>query len=331
MKFIQEQVRWGIIGCGDVCEVKSGPAFSKVANSTLAAVMRRDKEKAKDFARRHNVSMYYDDAEALINDSNVNAIYIATPPAFHEAYTLKALQAGKPVYVEKPVTLNSASCERMIQASHKFQVPVVCAHYRRALPLFEKVRSLIREGAIGKVNLVMIRMLQALSGNIIATTETNWRTMPELSGGGLFHDLAPHQLDIMYWLFGDPVNMHGRAVNQGKHYNAPDVTTLELWFDDEICFQGLWSFNVPVVAGEDSCIIIGDKGSLSFAFFRNPVLEIKTAAGAQQVTLPIPPHIQQPMIDQTVRYLRGEGVPNPCSLEEALVSLKMMDSATAHH
>ena len=143
MKFIKGEIRWGIIGCGDVCEVKSGPAFSKVANSKLVAVMRRDKDKAKDFAQRHNVPKYYSDAQQLIDDPDINAIYIATPPAQHQEYALAAMKAGKPAYIEKPLTINAASCQRMIDASQHYQIPVTGAYYRRALPLFIKVKSLL--------------------------------------------------------------------------------------------------------------------------------------------------------------------------------------------
>ena len=135
---IAEEIRWGILGCGDVCEVKSGPAFNKTAHSSLIAVMRRDEEKVRDFARRHQVPKYYTDASALINDKDVNAIYIATPPAYHEAYAIEVMRAGKPLYIEKPVSMNSESCERMIEAARESGVKVSVAHYRRGLPVFKK-------------------------------------------------------------------------------------------------------------------------------------------------------------------------------------------------
>ena len=156
-----DEIRWGILGCGDVCEIKSGPAFNKVHQSKLVAVMRRDREKAKDFARRHRVPRYYDNADQLIDDNDINAIYIATPPAFHEAYAIQAMKSGRPVYIEKPVALDSQSCERMLEASHKFGAKVSVAHYRRGLPVFKKIRSLLQAGIIGKTSLVLAHTLQA--------------------------------------------------------------------------------------------------------------------------------------------------------------------------
>jgi 1,5-anhydro-D-fructose reductase (1,5-anhydro-D-mannitol-forming) len=242
MNNISKTVNWGIIGCGDVCEVKSGPAFNKVANSKLLAVMRRNLDKAKDFAERHKVPKYYADAAELINDTEVNAIYIATPPSSHESYLELALKAGKPVYVEKPVTVNSASVQRMMEMEKKYEGKVSVAHYRRGLPLFNKIKELVNDGALGKVKLILLRTLQPPVSKIITRTEDNWRINPEISGGGLFHDLSPHQLDIMYWIFGKPHRSDVQTANQGKQYNAPDLTMVQIAFANDIYFDGFWFF-----------------------------------------------------------------------------------------
>jgi len=324
MKPISGTIHWGIIGCGDVCEVKSGPAFSKVANSKLLAVMRRDAAKVEDFAKRHNVPRFYTDASELIHDKDVNAIYIATPPIHHEQYLHEALKAGKPVYVEKPVTVNSASCERMIALSHEYNVKVSVAHYRRGLSLFNKVKSLIRDGTIGNVRLIKLTTLQPESSKIITKTEDHWRIKPEVSGGGLFHDLSPHQLDIMYWIFGSPKEVSGRSLNQARKYSAPDVSLLEAVYTNNVCLQGIWAFNVAESAAEDCCEIIGDKGLLRFAFFKKSTLEIVTDSGVEVLEPEYPVNIQQPMIESVSEFFRGEG-PNPCSLEESLIVMRMMD------
>ena len=94
------EVRWGIIGCGAVTEVKSGPPLQLVEHSSLVAVMRRTPGLAEDYAYRHNVSKWYDDADLLINDPDVNAVYVATPPETHLPYAVMAMLAGRPVYVE---------------------------------------------------------------------------------------------------------------------------------------------------------------------------------------------------------------------------------------
>jgi 1,5-anhydro-D-fructose reductase (1,5-anhydro-D-mannitol-forming) len=325
MRFIEGPLRWGIIGCGDVCEVKSGPAFSRIADSSLIAVMRRDEEKAADFARRHHVGKWYSDASALINDPEVNAVYIATPPSSHESYAWEAMSAGKPVYIEKPIALNSASCRRMLEASQKLDMPASVAHYRRALDLFRRVKQLIDEDAIGNPTLVSLNLLHPAK----PTNPTdNWRVDPSVSGGGLFFDLAPHQLDIIYWMFGKPLSFTGTSVKQGKFYDAPDVTSLSMVLPGNVFFQGLWSFNVAQSQRLDACRIIGDKGSLSFPFFSSftsAALEITKGEEVTTETFTFPVNIQQPMIQQVNDFFRGKGK-NPCSLAEALDTMEIMEN-----
>jgi len=327
MHIIRGRVNWGIIGCGDVCETKSGPAFSWVPESSLVAVMRRDENKAKDFAVRHNVPKYYSDASELINDPDVNAIYISTPPNSHEAYAIEAIKAGKPAYIEKPVTLSVESCQRMIDASNSYDIPVTVAHYRRGLPLFRRIKTLVESNHIGRVRLILLNLFQTPKNPMIDESTENWRLNPAVSGGGPFYDLSPHQLDILYWIFGTPRSIMAHSINQGKHYDAPDVTTLSAIFEEDIVFQGLWSFNVSAQSKTDSCKIIGEEGTIEFPFFMSfekAAVEITAKGKTTHEEFVFPKFIQEPMIGEVVNYFRGKGN-NPCSLNEALVTLNMME------
>src|SRR4051812_31429339 len=188
-------IHWGIIGCGDVTEIKSGPAFNKVNNSFLVAVMRRDAAKAKDYAARHRVPKWYTSAEELIADPDVNAIYVATPPDTHEQYAIAAMRAGKPVYVEKPMALNVAASRRMAECAKEKNIKLVVAHYRREQPMFKKIKQLLDEKSIGDIKFIDLKLLKpALSSADLQMPKTKWRLDPAIAGGGLFHDLAPHQL-----------------------------------------------------------------------------------------------------------------------------------------
>lgn len=318
-----DEIRWGILGCGDVCEVKSGPAFNKIEHSRLVAVMRRDGEKAKDFARRHRVPRYYTDANDLIADPDVNAIYIATPPVYHEAYAIQCMKAGKPVYIEKPLSVDSASCDRILSASAQLKIKCSVAHYRRGLPVFKKIKSLVQSGVIGKPSLILSRTLQAPTEKMEAVDY--WRTTPAISGGGLFFDLAPHQLDIFYWLFGKPTNVRGFSLKQRSSYPAPDLTNVEAVFGDNVYLHGLWAFNVDASCEQEITEIIGEKGKIQFSFFKASDIDVTSGSGTQKITLDYPENIQQPMIEEVVKYFRSEG-PNPCSIAEALVSMEVMDS-----
>ena len=319
-------IKWGIIGCGDVTELKSGPAFNKVENSELVAVMRRNSDKAEDYAKRHQVLKWYSDAQLMINDPDINAIYIATPPIYHEEYTIAALKAGKPVYVEKPVTISEASCVRMAEAAVAFKTKLSVAHYRRALPVFNKVKELLDSKAIGDVRLVNLQMLQPDKSKIIANSEENWRVDPAISGGGLFHDLAPHQLDLMLYYFGRMKSICGTSANQAGFYAADDIVSGNILFESGVIFQGLWCFSVHEAQTKDMCEIIGSKGKISFPVFGSKItLEVE---GNQQVIEFInPKHIQQPMIQQVVNYFLNLGS-NPCSAEQATEVMQIMDTFT---
>ena len=321
-----EQIRWGIIGCGDVTEVKSGPAFNKINNSSLIAVMRRDGAKAADYAARHGVAKWYDDADDLINDPEVNAIYIATPPLQHEIYTLKALEAGKPVYVEKPMAVDAAAAERMQQASIASGVKLSIAHYRRAQPMFLKIKELIETGAVGKVRFAQLQMLQPPQSDLIADSESNWRLDPAISGGGLFHDLAPHQLDLMIYFFGTPVSSSGQALNQQGLSSADDLVVGHVLFENGVLFNGTWCFSVSPLSKTDRCEIVGEKGKISFQIFGNKVILEREEGISELVFDPIP-HVEQPMIEQVCRYFLNEGE-NPCSAAEALLTMQVIDRFT---
>lgn len=322
-----EEIRWGIIGCGDVTEVKSGPAFNKVPNSKLVAVMRRDPVKAADYAQRHGVPKWYDDATELINDPEVNAIYIATPPLQHEQYTLQALGARKPVYVEKPMAINAAAAMRMYDAAVKYDVKLTIAHYRRAQPMFLKVKELLDERVIGEVKFVQLKMFQPVKSNIIASPAGNWRTDPAISGGGLFHDLAPHQLDLMLHFFGPIKKTIGFAVKQQQDAPVDDLVTGQLLFENGIVFNGMWCFTVSPDDRTDNCEIYGAKGKISFPMFGH---QISITVDGKENILDFDPlqHVAQPMIEEVVKYFLDQG-DNPCSAEEALITMKLLADFTS--
>ncbi len=319
-------INWGIIGCGDVTELKSGPAFNKVPGSALVAVMRRNAEKAASYARRHNVPRWYSDAGQLINDPGVNAIYIATPPSSHEEYTIAAINAGKPVYVEKPMALNYEAAKRMADAAKEKNIKLVVAHYRREWPMFKKIKDLVNSSAIGKITgVILLFNRPPLTATDLSVEKTAWRMDPQISGGGLFHDLAPHQLDILYWLFGNAKKISGISSRQNDLYAADDTVTADILFENGMAFNGAWCFN----AGEstDHCEIIGMEGKISFSFFSGN--SIRLTVKDQTIILDFEPlqHVQQPMIGKVVQYFSGNAS-NPCSGSEGAEAMRWMDTIT---
>jgi len=323
-----DQINWGIIGCGDVTELKSGPAFNKVPRSSLVAVMRRDAEKAKDYALRHNVHKWYNDASQLINDADVNAIYIATPPSSHFEYAMAAMNAGKMVYLEKPMTLNYDEARILTETAKEKNCKLVVAHYRRQQPMFKKIKELLHDKMIGDVRFVnLLFYTTALTPAQILIPKTAWRIDPTIAGGGLFHDLAPHQLDLMYYFFGEVEKVNGIAINQAGLYNADDLVTGNILFKNNVVFTGNWCFSATPEAEKDHCEIMGSRGIIEFSVFNGLEVKLTTADGVQTFQFDRLMHVQQPMIEAAVKYFLGEGE-NPCTADEGAEVMRMMDEMT---
>lgn len=322
-----KSLQWGIIGCGDVTEKKSGPAFNKVHRSSLVAVMRRDELKVKDYAKRHHVPFWYTDARQLINDERVNAIYVATPPAFHEEYTIMALNAGKPVYVEKPMALDLSSSWRMRDSSEKAGVKLSVAHYRRQQPLFIKIKKLMEDGLIGRPQMANLQLFQTAHPGLVAKSEVNWRIDPAISGGGLFYDLAPHQLDLMLYFFGSPLSASGISTNHSASYEVDDFVTGHIHFKNNVGFSGTWSFSVSETEVRDHCEIIGTEGSIRFSIFQAGTLTHVQHGKIETYDFDPLEHVQQPMIEAVVRYFLDEGS-NPCSADEGVETMWLLEAFT---
>lgn len=322
-------IKWGIIGCGDVTERKSGPAFNKVKNSQLVAVMRRNSALAEDYASRHKVPKWYDNAQDLINDEEVNAVYVATPPGSHAEYTIKSVKAGKPVYVEKPMAANYSECLRMIEASEKYKVPVYVAYYRRTLPGFLKVKELIQNGSIGKVRFVQIQLLFPPSKDEKAGKLT-WIVDPEIAGAGHFFDLACHELDYLDFLFGPVTGVKSTVLNQNGLYKAEDYVSAEFLFENNISGTGTWCFNVSDDSRRDSIEIFGENGKISFSCFTFDPIVLVNKEGIQKFANETPENIQFNLIEQVVNALSGKGVPVSTAISGARTS-KVMDEVVAEY
>jgi predicted dehydrogenase len=322
-------INWGIIGCGNVTEVKSGPAFNKVRDSRLIAVMRRDAFLAEDYARRHNVPKFYSKALDLINDKDINAVYIATPPGNHAEYALEVIKARKPVYIEKPMAVNYSECLSINKAAEKYRVPVYVAYYRRALPGFLLIKDLIENGEIGKVRFLIIQLFKSPSADEKAG-KPSWRVYPKISGGGHFFDLACHQLDYLDFLFGPVQKVKSIAVNQAGLYKAEDFVSAEFIFNNNIVGTGTWSFSVSLDNGRDTIEIIGDEGSIKFSTFSFEPIVLTNESGRQEFVNERPEHVQYNLIEKIVQSLNGQGASPSTGITGARTS-KIMDDIVAEY
>ena len=310
-------LKWGFVGCGEVTERKSGPAFSMIDHSQVIAVMSRNAEKARDYAERHNIEKWYTDAQALISDSEVNAVYIATPPSSHVTYAIMAMKAGKPVYVEKPLAASYIDCQRINRVSADTGTPCYVAYYRRELPYFLRVKQIIAHGDIGRI----------LSCQIIFTCPPRdldydranlpWRVQRDIAGGGYFYDLAPHQFDLLQMLFGPIVKAQGFATNRGGLYATEDTVSATFQFQHGLVGSGNWCFVADESAKADRIELIGDKGKLCFSVFTYAPISLYNSHGKEDIIVKNPPHVQLPLIEKVVGAIRGI---NECEIDAQRVT-----------
>jgi predicted dehydrogenase len=295
-------VRWGIIGCGDVTEVKSGPAFQKADASELVAVMRRDAAKARNYAERHGVPRWYDRADDLIADSAVDAVYIATPPSSHRDLALRVAAVRKPCLVEKPMALNHAECMQMIDAFAQAGTRLWVAYYRRALPRFLKVRDCVRDGAIGQLTSIHVELTAPL---LTGADAVMWRVDPAVAGAGLLFDLGSHVFDLVDFLAGRITRISAMAANTGGTYAAEDVTTAT--FECSTGALGTAVFNFNACSKTDGMTFCGSHGQIETPIFSDTDVIVRSADRLLAYEVRNPPHVHQPLIQTIVDELHGRG------------------------
>ena len=321
-------LKWGFIGCGDVTERKSGPAFSEVEGSGVVAVMSRSERRARSYAERHGIQKWYTDAQQLIDDPDVNAVYVATPPSSHATYAIMAMKAGKPVYVEKPLASTYEDCARVNRISEQTGVPCFVAYYRRYLPYFQRVKEIVDTGRIGRLLNVQVRYtepLRAADAEAIAGRQPlPWRLQPELAGGGYFYDMAPHQLDLLQEMFGVILEARGICANRGGFYEAEDSVSASFQFENGLPGSGSWCFVAHESAREDCIELIGTEGLLSFSVFDYTPIHLQTSDGEESIVVPNPSYVQYPIVKSVIEHLQGRGVCT-CTSESATPVNWVMD------
>jgi len=286
----EKPLRWGIIGCGAVAEIKSVPAYKITPGFEVAMVMRRDSEKAEDYAKRHRIPHWTTDADEVIGNPNIDAVYIATPPDTHKFYALKVVAAGKPCCIEKPMAPTYDDSLAIYEAFRKGDVPLFIAYYRRSLPRFLKVKQWLDDGLIGEVRHIHWQKTKPPS-ELDLSKKYNWRTDLAIARGGYFDDLASHGLDLFIFLLGDIVEVNGTATNQLGLYTAFDAVAAHWMHDGGITGTGNWNFGTH--DRTDKVEILGSEGSIRFAVLDEAPIELNNASGHQALEIVHPQHIQE--------------------------------------
>ncbi len=319
---MSDKIRWGMIGCGSVTEKKSAPALQQAARSELVAVASRTYAKAKEYASRKGIPLCFENPLDVITCEDVDAVYIATAPDSHAYYAIAALEAGKPVYVEKPMARTYDECLRMLDKQRETGVPLFVAYYRRVMPYFLKVKELLEAGVIGKIRSIDVKMLR--TPRELDSENLPWRYIPEISGGGLFVDVGSHTLDILDDYFGPLKVIRARAENRLGHYPAEDYIQAEMELTNGTPLTGEWSYCEPAGTDVDEAIIVGSEGEIRFSSFKFTPVELRKNGIIQHFEIPRTDPVQLPMVERIVANLL-DGTPAVCTAEDAARTNRIMD------
>ncbi|WP_298555743.1 Gfo/Idh/MocA family oxidoreductase [uncultured Algibacter sp.] len=314
-------MNWGFIGCGDVTETKSGPAYQQTNGFNVVAVMRRDVEKLNDYAKRHRIEKTFTNAEALINDPDVDAVYIATPPDTHKKYALKVAEAGKPCCIEKPLSPTYSESLEVQKAFEEKRIPLFVAYYRRSLPRFLKIKEWLDNNEIGAVRHINSHLSKPAS-QVDISKNYNWRTDIKVAPAGYFDDLASHGLDLFTYFLGDIKKAKGISLNQQGLYSSKDAVTASWLHENGITGSGTWNFGCD--SHLDKVTIYGSKGTIEFSVFHeNPVI-LKSNSKNEELIIENPKHIQQYHVESMRDYFKDNKNIHPSTGKTALHSSWVM-------
>nr|WP_299072429.1 Gfo/Idh/MocA family oxidoreductase [uncultured Allomuricauda sp.] len=319
--FNKSTIRWGVIGCGDVTEKKSVPAYQMTEGFEVTMVMRRNSEKAKDYAKRHNVPFWTSDAREVIENPDIDAVYIATPPDSHKFYAFQVAAAGKPCCIEKPMAPNYQDSLAIYEAFKTRNLPLFIAYYRRSLPRFQKIKEWLDDNLIGEVRHIQWEKIKPPSAMDL-NGDYNWRTDKAIAPGGYFDDLASHGLDLFTFLIGNIKEVNGIALNQQGLYTAYDAITGSWLHEGGITGKGNWNFGT--YHRVDKVEIFGSDGKISFAILDDAPIELENSSGHQVLDIPHPEHIQEQHVQNIKNHLLGKAV-HPSTGDSGLHASWVMD------
>lgn len=317
----EKPLRWGVIGCGGVAEQKSVPAYQNTLGFRVDMVMRRNAEKAEDYAKRHNIQNWTAKAKEVIFNPEIDAVYIATPPDSHKEYALMAAEAGKLCCVEKPMAPNYQDSLAIYNAFKEKSLPLFVAYYRRSLPRFLQIKEWLDDGLIGKVRHIHWEKSKP-PNDMDLSGAYNWRTDKQIAPGGYFDDLASHGLDLFSFLLGDIKEANGVAQNQQGLYSAFDAVSGSWLHEGDITGEGFWNFGTHHRA--DKVNIFGSEGKITFSVLDEAPIELENASAHQILEIPHPQHVQQHHVENIKNHLLGVGA-HPSTGKSGLHTSWVMD------
>lgn len=293
---MNQSVRWGLIGCGDISRKRVAPALRDANFSQLVAVTRARADLAEAFAREFGAQQAYADWHELLRDTGIDAVYLATPVNLHAEQTIAAAEAGKHVLCEKPMALAPEDCDRMIAACSSNGVKLGIAYYRRFYPAIRRMKEILASGEVGRPVLIEANAFERF--NPAPGADRAWLVDPLQSGGGPMMDFGCHRIEIMLDLLG-PVAATRSVTAKVLFERAVEDTAIAV-FSFASGAQGVLKVTHAARDSQDSLDLFGSEGSIRVPVLNEGTLRIRTAGGERIEQHPPHANLHQPLVEDFI-------------------------------
>ena len=291
------RVGWGLVGCGDIARKRVAPALRDLDHCRLVAVSRADAARAESFAAEFGARRWHSDWHRLVEDPEVEAVYVATPVHLHAEQAVAAAEAGKHVLCEKPMALTVAECERMNAAAAGNGVRLGVSYYRRFYPAVERVREILESGEIGEPVVAQVNAFERFDP--APENPRRWLLHKRHAGGGPMFDFGCHRIEVLVNLFGDVKAVRGLAGNVIFEREVEDTASAVIEFGRGT--QAVLTVTHAAREPQDTLEIFGSEGSVRIDVLNQGRLRIRSKGGERVERHPPHANLHRPLIDDFTR------------------------------
>ncbi|MEA1910127.1 MAG: Gfo/Idh/MocA family oxidoreductase [Spirochaetota bacterium] len=290
------EIKWGLIGCGDISQKRVAPGLRDAKSSKLISVNRSDFSKAESFAKEFGADKWIENWQDLITDTDINAVYIATPVFLHAEQTIAAAEAGKHILCEKSMAMNTAEADRMIDACKANNVKLGIAYYRNLYPAVQRIKEIINSGEIG--NIVHIQSNNFENFNRQPGEARYWLLEKEKSGGGPMMDMGCHRIEVFVNIAGPVQQITAFNDNIAFKRDVEDSSMAHFRFENGA--TGLLTSSHAAGEPRDTLDIFGTEGSIHVSVLNDGTLTVVTGTGTRLEKHPNPANVHQPLIEDFI-------------------------------
>jgi predicted dehydrogenase len=319
---IMKEIRWLLVGAGDISKKRVAPAIVKAMESKLVAICDLREENTRALAKEFMVDQIYTDIDDALKSTESDAVYLATPVYLHVQQALKALQAGKHVLVEKPLSLTGSEGMSLVQAAKESDKVAGCAYYRRFFPSYLLSKDMLMTSQFGQI--VLIDMVYYSWFGLGKDNPKYWRIDRAKSGGGPLSDMGSHMLDLMIGLFGIPISVFAWCDNLlHPDWSVEDNAAILMKLRNGAHVTANFSWCSKTWRHEFE--IVGTEAKIDWLPMDSG--QVTKTTGRQVETLKIPPadNVHLPIIQDFIGAIRENRSP-ACPFEEAIKTNQLLDA-----